>query len=256
MFKFLNFKNLSNQKNLLHFITTRSGGVSVRNYAGLNLALHVNDKKSSVLKNRKVLAEELGINTIQLTFAEQVHGGRVVVVKNGQVGSGTLKNHIDAIKGADALITNIKNACLTVLTADCVSVLLFDPKKQVIGVAHAGWRGTAKNIVQNTVLEMKKEFGTNAKDLLVGIGPAICEKCFNVDKKTAKKFNKKFVTETKGEFLVDLIGENINQLVGAGAKKENIENLNICTKENAKDFYSARANGINTGRIASGIMLK
>lgn len=251
----LRFKNLSKNQKIINFITTRNGGVSEGDYKSLNFGLHVGDKINDVLENRKRLAEAVGISELNFTFSEQVHGGGVAVVTGGMIGRGA-KDYKNSIKGADALITNLKNACLVILTADCVPILLYDPINQIIGAAHAGWRGTVKNIAGNTARKMVKKFECDPKNILVGIGPAICKNCFKVDKETAQKFDKKFVEIKENEFVVDLIAENIDQLIKIGILRSNIETVDICTKENPNKFFSARTDGINTGRIASGIFLK
>ncbi|OGM32951.1 hypothetical protein A2803_05150 [Candidatus Woesebacteria bacterium RIFCSPHIGHO2_01_FULL_44_21] len=120
----------------------------------------------------------------------------------------------------------------------------FDPKNTAIGIAHAGWRGTLKKIAGKTVFKMQKEHGTNPSDLVVGIGPCICVKHYEVDEAV--------LPGAKGNF--DLRMANKIQLVEAGVDEKNIEIMPYCTYERTDLFYSYRAEGA-TGRIATGILI-
>jgi len=110
------------------------------------------------------------VNLESFVTIRQVHGDKVLVVNKNT------KN----LEG-DAMITNKRGLMLVVKVADCVPIMLFDPVKNAIGIAHAGWRGTLKKIAGKTVFKMKKEFGTDPGNLIIGIGPCICVKHYEVD---------------------------------------------------------------------------
>jgi copper oxidase (laccase) domain-containing protein len=135
------------------------------------------------------------------------------------------------------LITDKKNVPLAVVTADCLPVLLFDPVKKVVGVLHAGRKGLLEGVISNTVQMFEKEFGSEPKDILVGIGPGIEKKCYEVE----------------GE-MVDIRHQAHFFLRAEGILKEHIEDLDFCTKCNMDRFYSYRG-GDDTQRFASVISL-
>lgn len=246
------FENLSGCGGLLHFISTRMGGASSSPYDSLNLAFHVGDDPSKVLENRRRLAQAAEISPEQITTARQVHGGKVVKVTQGQKGRGALDPD-SALGPADGLITDCPGACLTVLTADCVPLLFFDPKKKAIGAAHAGWRGTLEGIAKNTVRALEEIFGCRPKDILASLGPAIGPCCYEVGPEVASRFGSSFLN---GKNRLDLWKANESQLLEAGIPEKNIENSELCTSCHAESFFSVRAQKGATGRFASAILLK
>lgn len=145
----------------------------------------------------------------------------------------------DVVKGADALVTRKPNITIAVFTADCVPVLFADPGAKVIGVVHAGWRGTALEITRKTF-----EFiGMKPFNFRVAIGPAICQKCFVVDEEIARQFDTEVVRESEeeeGKFHVDIVQANINQCLEVGVPEKNIEVCRRCTFEDGK-LLSSRA---------------
>jgi len=221
---FFSFKNLLDQKGLTHFISTRAGGLSKFPYESLNLVSYTGDDSQVVLKNRNLLAKAIGIPLKNFFFTNQVHGSKIIVVASKS----------QKIPKADALITDIKNICLSIVVADCAPILFFDKKKKVIGACHAGFKGTEKSIAYKTVKALKKHFNSNPKDIIAGIGPSICFSHYE---------------------KIDLWEENKQQLLKAGILGENIEISKICTFENNKIFFSERFQKRKTGRFMAGIML-
>lgn len=144
------------------------------------------------------------------------------------------------IKGVDALVTRTPNIVLGSRTADCVPILFVEPRMKIIGAIHAGWRGTALDITRKTIEFLKiKPF-----QLLVGIGPAICPKCFEVGPEVARQFDASVKTESQdpdkeGKWHIDLWQANINQCIEAGIPERNIEVLRMCTFED-HSLYSFR----------------
>jgi polyphenol oxidase len=226
-------------KEVAAFVSTKQAG---------NISYNVGDDPKKVTVNRKALARSLNILIRSFTCAVQVHGGKVVKVTKSMRGKGALDIK-SAIKNADAMITNIPGICLLIQIADCVPLLIYDPKKKVIGAAHAGWRGTVKDIAGKTVKTMKKYYKSDPKDIYVGIAPSIGKCCYEVGPEVANEFG------YKGRIKLDLKEENLSRLIKAGIPRKNVQISPICTQCSSKDFFSVRAAKGNTGRFAAGIML-
>ena len=166
------FQNLSKQSGIDHFVSTRIGGLSSPPYESLNLGFHVEDNAKTVLKNRERLATNLGIPLSDFTIPKQIHSGTVTIATEAMRGYGAADLNT-AVEATDAMITDVPRLCLTVLAADCVLVLFFDPEKKVIAAVHAGWRGTVKLAAQQTAETLRQKFNCNLTNVLVGIGPSI-----------------------------------------------------------------------------------
>jgi polyphenol oxidase len=239
------FKNFSTHKNCVHLITQKD----LTQPYHFSLALHTHEAPKSILENRNMLKEQFP----NMTFivANQTHSANITVITNAtEQGWQSLE---DAIADCDALITNQTNIMLTILTADCVPILLFDPKQKVISAIHAGWKGTQQAIALKTVEKMKEAFGCNPKDILAGIAPSIGKCCYEVDWNVAKHFKDiENAYENKGEKqMLDLPHINRLQLLEAGLKSENIELSNICTACEVDNYFSYRKEGGCSGRFMS-----
>ncbi len=155
-----------------HGLSSRIGGVSAPPFDQLNLGLHVGDDPAAVVENRRRLALALGIRLDDVVVAEQVHGSDVARVGHAQRGSGATDT-ASAIRGADALITDAADVALLVQVADCAPVLLVDPVRRALGVAHAGWRGALGGVAANAARAMIDQLGCRPEDIWVGVGPHI-----------------------------------------------------------------------------------
>ena len=244
----MSFENL--QGEVLHFVSTRKGGSSPPPYDSLNLGFHVGDEPELVLENRRKLASALGVPLESFTFAEQVHDGRVVAIRREQRGSGAFDSDT-AIEAADAMVTDVPGICLTVLLADCVPILFYHPGRKVIGIAHAGWRGTTRSIAKRTLEVLVEEFGCDPGGMLVGLGPSVGPCCYEVGPDVASLFDSRFLN---GRYL-DLREANRFQLVQMGVPEDNIEVAGVCTCCDHELFFSARRSP-RTGRFGAGIMLR
>ncbi|MBM7855234.1 YfiH family protein [Desulfohalotomaculum tongense] len=247
---------------VVHGFTTRMGGVSTGSYASLNLGLHVGDDAAAVLENRRRVCRALGLSFHRLVAAQQVHGGEVCVVASKHQGMGS--DSVDqAIANVDALITNVPGIPLSSYYADCVPLFFLDPVNKAVGLAHAGWKGTVQKIGVNTLQRMSSEFGTDPGDLLVGIGPSIGPCCYVVDSRVINKLTAAFSCWNelvkpcgREKWLLDLWETNKRALLEAGVKEKNITVAKMCTSCHSDMFFSHRASGGCTGRMASLIMLK
>lgn len=244
-----------------HGFTGRLGGESVKPYKALNMALHVGDEPDMVWENRQRFFQALELKAEKLVTPQQVHGARIQRVTMADAGRGA-KDYDDAIADTDALITNEPGLPLMLCFADCVPVIFLDPEKKAVGIAHAGWKGTVAKIAQQTVEAMQREFGSNTADILAGIGPAIGPCCFAVGDEVAEKFRAAFpqhaeeiISQQEGQSHVNLWEANRLQLLAAGIPAENIEMADTCTSCQHQWFYSYRADGGQTGRMAAIIAL-
>jgi polyphenol oxidase len=152
-------------------VTTRHGGVSSGSYASLNLGLHVGDQDADVLENRRRAARAMGADPGDFVFCVQAHGPNVQVVTTADRGRGTLTQQ-DAIPGTDALVTRDPGVALTVMVADCVPIVLYDPVAHVLACVHAGWRGTVARVSEAAVAAMRS-LGSTPANVVAGLGPAI-----------------------------------------------------------------------------------
>ena len=243
-----------------HGFSTRIGGVSDSPFDTLNLGLAVEDDPSKVIQNRRKFASALEIDLNRIVVPKQVHGNAVRVVTEADAGRGSidLDSSVDEV---DALITNVPNLPLALHFADCVSIFLLDPANKVIGLAHAGWKGTAAKVVTATVEAMVNEFGSDSRTMLAAIGPAIGRCCYEVAEDTARQLFKAFPYDERvikqfstTKWRADLKTANLMLLIEAGLEDSNIAISEVCTSCNGLEFFSYRRDG-NTGRMGGWISL-
>lgn len=196
----------------------------------------------------------------------QVHGTEIVVVSDATLFDvGSELQPIDA----DAVITQQVGRWIGVRTADCVPVLIYDPVSRVVAAVHAGWRGTVKHITQLVAERMIQDFGCSPRNMLAMIGPSIGPEAFEVGEEVAQAFTeagreecvlRQAYSAIRGvRFVkphVDLWQSNAMDLLEAGLELEHIDCTPWCTYEHHEQLYSARRQGIGTGRIVTAICLK
>jgi len=237
-------KIFSQYPEILFGMSTNSGGVSAGKF-GLNLSYHVNDDPDNVLENRKRFFSALGITHEQVAFTRQQHTTNIVSVDR----SGITEN-------CDALITNRRSLYLSISVADCTPVMLYDKKKSIIAGIHAGWRGAAGRIVEQTLYQMKKDFKTNPIDIIAFIGPSAGKCCYEVGREVAYQFPNECITDSpNGKFLLDVKQSNLLQLLENGIPNSNIEVSEDCTIHNTI-FHSHRRDGKQSGRMFTVIGIK
>ena len=245
-----------------HGFSGRLGGVSEAPYKSLNMGLHVGDKPEDVWQNRQIFCQSLDAAAAKLVAPEQIHGDRIVRVTEKDAGRGA-KVYAEAIAGTDALITNVPGLPLLLCFADCTPVIFLDAEKKAVGIAHAGWKGTVAGIAAKTVARMTEEFGSQPQDIIAGIGPAIGPCCYEVGEEVAAKFREAFpkeheavITSKNGRLHVNLWEANRRQLLQAEILPEHIEMAEACTACEHQWYFSYRADGGRTGRMAALIALK
>ncbi len=242
-------------EHIAHFTSTRKGGISTGNYHSLNLSFFSGDNIDFVRQNREILCQQLGISPCHLITAQQTHGTNVKLVDEQSF------SQPDSLYNYDALITNLHGVCIAVSTADCVPILLFDPVNDAIAAIHSGWRSTAENICRHTINKMAQQFGSQAKNIVAAICPCISSINYEVGKELYSELqNKGFEVElfftplSTQKYLFDIRKAVHHQLQLLGVKQ--IEVSDLCTFTREDLFFSARKQGINSGRMLSGIFLK
>lgn len=257
----ITYKNLNeNSTRIAHFSSTRMGGVSKAAFDSLNLGLFTEDDSLSIHENRLRLCSVLGISMHQLHNAHQTHGVNVKLIDEQHLQLDSYQRQ-QALDGYDALITNIPAQCITVTTADCVPILLYDKTNKAVAAIHSGWRSTVENICAETLTAMQKAFGTKPQDVVAAIGPCISKEVYEVGEDVYSAIQSKgylpelfFDVIPNGKYLFDIRALVAHQLQVLGVKS--IEVSTHCTFQQEELFFSARRLGNNSGRMLSGIFLK
>ncbi|HZR27752.1 MAG TPA: peptidoglycan editing factor PgeF [Terriglobales bacterium] len=275
-------ENLAQQPWLLHGWSTRQGGSSdMYGKGSLNLGFTAQDKKETVLQNRRSFLEALGAQKNKKLFPfvtlRQIHSSYIHRVDRP----------FSEPPAGDGMITNKRGLVLGIQTADCLPILLADPVNKAVGAFHAGWRGTLARIVEKGVGAMRMHFGSDPARLLAAIGPGIGGCCYNVGAEVQAEFESQFdyanelfhsVFESNPvrekypllfmsarapghsdlgpQLHLDLVKANWMQLVGAGLKEKNISAAKLCTACNVKLLFSYRAEQGKTGRMMAAIGIR
>ena len=176
-------KNLRKQKQIKHCFFSKKGGFSKGIYKSLNCGRGSKDSKINILKNLKFVSKKIKVKANNLKLMHQTHSNKVIIINKNNKNSKSFNS--------DAIITGIKGYALGVVTADCVPIILYDIKNQIIGCIHAGWRGASSGIIENTIKKFKK-LNSNNK-IIASVGPCIGKKSYEVD----VNFYKKFISESK-----------------------------------------------------------
>lgn len=256
-FIYFKYKNLSSFENVDHFVTTRIGGDSKNPYEHSNMSLMVGDDSETVINNRLNFLSQMNIQAQRCVFADLRHGTNIKIIKNTPR---EMFNGFYIAKNVDAMISDIPNICLLVTAADCIPISIFDKNKKVIGVVHAGWKGSVAEISFKVIEKMKNVFGSNPKDIFIGLGPSICVNDYEVGDEVIKCLdhqlinNKQIVKHVGDKYHLSLEKLNIYQFLKSGIPSKNIESSGYCTYENNNLFYSNRRES-QTGRFMSGIIL-
>lgn len=252
----LHFGSFEDER-IVHAITTRSGGVSPAPMDELNLSWTWPDEPACVLENRRRVCAALAVPLERVVQAGQIHGVDVRAVGDAEAGCGALERRT-VLPPADALITNTRDVYLLACFADCVPLMLFDPVRLAVGVAHAGWRGTVSGMGQATVRAMSEHYGSRPADIRVVIGPSAGPCCYEVGadviaavRTSDLDADELLAPSTPGHAYFDMWAANRHSLVKAGILPDNIETSGVCTIEHPDRFFSHRASGGSTGRFAA-----
>lgn len=240
--------------------STRKGGVSAPPIDSMNLGFGRGDKREDVLENYRRMGEAAGFPALDTVAFSQVHRDGVCVATRADAGEAFLP----CKREFDAVITD--TPCLPIATyhADCVPVFLLDPINRAVGVAHAGWRGTAAKTPKSAIEKMQECFGTDPGKILAAIGPSIGMCCFETDSDVPLAMRAAFgessgpfiESDGRGKFRVSLPALNVLTLKECGVRDENITVSDECTCCKSSLFWSHRASGGIRGTMAAVIMLK
>ncbi len=239
------FEDLDGAAGLLHAVLTRIGGVSRGPYATLNLGHGVGDDPAAVEENHRRALGPLGLDPEEVVSPWQVHGATVDIV--GPEDLGTVRPQ------TDALVTAAPGVPLLMRFGDCAPVLLFDPARRVVGLAHAGWRGVVVGVVGAAIETMTEGLGCATDDIWAGIGPTIGPCCYEVGRDVAREIasacpsGTEVLRSVNGRIHADLPAAVEGQLHAAGV--ERIERGALCTSCGVDEFFSHRAEDGRTGRF-------
>ena len=218
--KFDEFPNLT-----ALFSTRADGSMKVRNTGDSSLDLeHQKDKK--IFLEKYNLDDHLVINPFL------GHTSNVANVGKMQLG--------EVINNVDAVITNEPEIILNITVADCLPIYIYDPLNKVIALVHAGWRGLVKGIIINTVGKMEDLYNTDPSKLIVGIGPSICSRCYEVKEDVVVQFSKNCLNYMEDKIFLDLKCAASEQLLTLGVNLENLDINKECTYELVDKYFSFR----------------
>ncbi|CAM3946273.1 peptidoglycan editing factor PgeF [Alkalicoccus chagannorensis] len=241
--------------------TLRTGGVSLPPYHSANYGLHVQDDPDHVRKNRQSLAGAIGFPISSWVAAEQTHGDQIVKVTQPLAGSGSL-SYEDTIKRTDGFYTQEKNILLTLGFADCIPMYFFSPEKEMIGTAHAGWKGTVQNITGKMVRLWNELEDIHPGTILAAVGPGIGPCCYTVDEHVITQLqevlpnHEPFEKNEDGTYQLSLREANYHLLIQEGVPPQNILYSTDCTSCRESQYFSHRRDEGTTGRMISFIGLK
>ncbi len=243
-----------------HGFSTRLGGVSEGIFASLNLGFNRGDNPDHVRENYGRFCAAIGADASRIVVTGQVHKTDIRTAT-----AELIKPDICAPTEyeCDGLITDQPGLVLTVFTADCIPVLLYDPVRRVIAAVHAGWRGTAQDIAGKAVQKMQQDYGCHTENILAAIGPGISQCCFEThsdvpEAMTASLGNlahPHIIDLPKGKFRVDLKGINASLLKRSGLSSSHIEISPDCTACLHETYWSHRVTQGHRGSQAAMIQL-
>jgi len=242
-------KKLQKFKNIKHCFFSRKNGFSKGDYESLNCGLGSGDKKETVLKNLESVSNKIGCKKESLITLNQKHTNEVVCFNS----DADVKNKLNA----DAIVSKVKNVGIGILTADCASIIFYDPINKIIGCSHAGWKGALNGIIKNTVKKFN-ELNSNNENLIAVVGPCINKKNYNVRTDFFKKFidqdrkNEIFFEKVDNDSYVFDLRSYINkEMLNLNIK--NIENIEKDTFSEVEFFYSYRRSCLNGKKIMEGV---
>ncbi len=264
---YISIRPFAEFENIVSGFSTRLGGVSEGIYESMNLAFNRGDDEERVRKNYEIIGLSLGIRVSDMVYAHQTHTSNVMRATREHCGMGIIKER--SFSDMDALITDEPGVCLVTGHADCLPLYFVDRKNKAIGLAHAGWRGTAKDIAGNVIREMNVQFGTKPEDLVAFIGPGICRDHYEVGEDVASQFEGRYgevktarvlrkLPSDPGEqkYLLNLHLANYYNMTLAGMAMEDIYMSDVCTFCNPELFFSHRYTKGQRGGMCAFIMLR
>lgn len=277
----LEFPSLSQFDFIRHAFSTRLGGVSKGEWSSMNFSFSRGDDPEAVLKNYEIMSTVLACDVKDMVASKQTHTTNIRRVSSVDKGKGIV---VEAdYDNVDGFITNEPDIVLSTFYADCVPLYFVDPVHKAIGLAHSGWRGTAMQMGKCMVEAMQENFESKPEELVVAIGPSICQDCYEVDSTVANVFVDLFkdsdevlkLIEDKfdyfpdgkmhrpvikgkqeGKYQLDLWLSNLIILLNAGVNINNISVTDLCTCHNPDYLFSHRASKGKRGNLGAFLKLE
>jgi len=220
--------------------STRIGGFSKNKYSTMNMGLTSGDNIDTVRKNHKHLFDSLGIDEKKLAIPKQIHSAFVKKVNKPGIYNDT-----------DGLFTDNQEIILSLQTADCLPVFLYEPESKIIAILHAGWQGSAKGIILKALGKLEIDFEIQTDKLRVALGPGIQSSCFELREDVFSKFPAEFLYkhDDLGKRYLDLQSFVKNQFISRGVIESNIFVDSTCTHCENKKYYSYRRDKNHSGRM-------
>lgn len=291
---YVQFGHFLQFSDLIHASFTRLGGYSTTPSWGLNVSYSTGDDFENVIRNRLLVLQALHIQTYLCATLWMVHGAEVAILdadswddwrfdwphRSYRIDEQELIWTTKPRRKADALITRHRGVALAMSSADCVPLMFYDPVEKVIGIAHAGWRGTARGVAAITIDTMCEQFGSQPNNIRAGIGPSIGPCCYEVTGELQRYFlgqqefdsiptdrrYRKLIRESavfalkqmpdRESLRLDLWETNRNQLLMAGVLPEHLESSEICTSCEKERFFSHRGEHGKAGRFPTILALR
>ena len=245
-YQFESLARFSDTGEMRHGVFTRLGGISAPPFATLNTGHTVGDEPEAVAENHQRICRALGVDAVSIASGYQVHGASVALI--GPQDRGRVR------PATDVLLTDQPGIPLMQRFADCVPSVLYDPVRRVLGLAHAGRRGTVQGVILEAVRAMAQAFGSRPSDIIAGLGPSIGPCCYEIGPKVAAQVRAGFregdrwlLPQAGGAIHLDLWAANRQQLEAAGVGQ--VEVAGLCTACHTEEFFSHRAERGRTGRF-------
>lgn len=234
--------------NVFGYTTTKSSDA----YSDNNLSFTVGDDYHHVIKNREHIAAQIGIPLERWVFARQAHTDKIAKVTLDDAGRGA-RNHEDGIEDVDGLYTFEKNLVLAFFHADCVPILLADPKSHMIAAIHSGWQGTLSEITTKALYQIIEKENLDPQHIKVYVGPCLSFENSKIDEDIepylqGSTFDKSdYITQMDGHYQIDTRGLTLKMLLDSGIQQKNIQNLQEDTFELDDKYFSFQREN-KTGR--------
>jgi YfiH family protein len=245
-YQFESLARFSDTGEMRHGVFTRMGGVSAPPFATLNTGHTVGDEPGAVAENHRRMCHALDTDVASIASGYQVHGAGVALI--GSKDRGRVR------PSTDILLTDQPGIALVQRFADCVPLVLYDPGRQALALAHAGWRGTVQGVALEAVRAMAQAFGSHPCDIVAGVGPSIGPCCYEIGPEVAAQVRSDcqqgelFLPQADNAMIhLDLWAANRQQLEEAGVGQ--VEVVGLCTACHSEEFFSHRAERGRTGRF-------
>lgn len=251
---YLTFPDWETYEELLCGFTTKEGGVSEGEFASLNLATDRGDDATAVTENLRRWYTLMEVPAESVLRPHQTHTAKVVSADADTLAR--YRENPEVLDAVDGIVTDLREVAVGLSFADCVPVYFYDPERHVIGIAHAGWRGTVGRIVQETVRKMEEDFGCRTENIRAAVGPCIGQAHYQVDETVIRAVEEcldgevpegVLLPDGPGHALVDLARVNRELLLRCGIREEQILMGQVCTWCHGDTLYSHRKTGGRRG---------